>query len=566
MNRTRLPKDVVEKTEEYINERLMDAGELTTLEIANTARVVDRSERQVQRMVAAIAEELGIATARRRLVREPEYGSLDAFLNGQPFAFDSELRIVAAAYAGNMAALHRDALRHSPEPSRLISYRQLVEKYRLEVPNDVRKLFKHGIKGFKDTSMYVRWSAAKRNEVWQIDATVLDIWIRPRGTNTLVRPNLLLIVDDHTRVILSAVLMLHAYTAEDSAAAVHRAIRTRTVTLPDGREVRVGGLPGKILCDNALQFTGEVMTTVAIDLAFMMWAVAVYSGEQKGKVERAIRDVNEQLCMGLPGYANPNRKTLELDDQLRGAATDALDEDAFMAEVAKWVEWKNNQPHPDHRTKTRLEVWADSDAPLKEADPDLLRIATLIVGSKPYTLHKDGFRITRNGKETRYIAKELAGRVGDRFTLRHLPGDPDWVDAYDEDGRFAGRCWDCELLSGKERGQITEARTERYRAAASEISAAVELRAIAAANPTDVGASALVEAHAQAIAPAADDLIRDSIGLGSHSGGPPAADDTDVVDVDPIDDDEIHTLAIEAVAAVAAAAATVTEDPEAVSR
>jgi transposase InsO family protein len=520
-NRPRLPSDVVADVTDFIVERLRATGTVTGAEIRHVADSIDRHPRQVKRLVAKARAELRLAPGRTRPTSTFEAGSsVEAMVLGLPFTFDREMRTVAAAYAGNVAAMHRDLVEAAPEPDVVISYRQLADKFRLEVGNDTRKHLRRGIAGFKKASLYVRWSASERNETWQIDATQLDIWVKPRGTDELVRPWLLMVIDDRTRVVLSATLMLHDYNAADSAAAVHRAMRMRVVTLPDGRQESVGGIPGRILCDNALQFTGEVMTTVAQDLGFVMWAVAVYMGEKKGKVERIIRDVNEQLCMRLPGYANPNRKTLTMRDQLRGRPEDALDEVAFLEELAKWVEWKNNQPHPTVRNKSRYEVWADDPGTLRVPDEGLLRCATVPVSSHMYVFHKEGFRITRSGVMTEYLDEALVGSVGDRFHLRHLPGETRWVDAYDSSGAFVARCWDSKLLTKEQRAGYDRRRFERYRTAASDISAAVELRAIAAADPGEKAPNPLAVAHARAVAPAADDLIRASVGLPSSSQRP----------------------------------------------
>jgi hypothetical protein len=531
-NRPRLDPEVAAEVVSYIDELLAANGVVTDIEVGRIAEAVDRSTRQVRRLIDSRRTTLDLPAPIRAPRPAPtgDGSSLDAMLAGQAFRFDDELCEVVMAYAGNLRALHRDALRISE--GELLSYSQLNRKYRREVPNDVQATARSGIKGFKSTSMYVRWSAAHRNEVWQIDATQLDLWIRPRGSGAAVRPWVLCIIDDYSRVVLSATVMLHEYNAADSMSCALRALRPRDVTLPDGATTTVGGVPGKILCDNAMQFTGELMSTVALELGFVMWAVAVYSGEQKGKVERLLRDANEDLCRLLPGYANPNRKTYTMRDQLRGTNDDALDEVQFLDELARWVEEKNTSPHPTVPGRSRYEVWAGDGETLRFADEDQIRPITVPLSSRDYVMHKSGFRIQRDGVATYYLGAEMAGMVGDRFQLRHIPGETAWVEAYRPDGTLVGRCWDSSLFTDEQRAEITRNRAERYRTIASLHSAAVELRAAAAATERDSERpNPIAAASARTAAPAAPELVAASLGI--HT------DTADVLDVDAVDDAEL---------------------------
>lgn len=540
-NRPRLDEGVLLDVYEFIVERLDEFGYVPDPDVARIATLVDRSERQVRRWVEDARVTRGLSPRRSRRQGVGEYdSSVEAFVAGAPFVFDDDMCTVAHAYAGNIARLHADATRLAGDEVELLSYSQLNRKFNAEVGNDHRKLMREGIKGFKAASLYLRWSAAERNEVWQIDATELDIWVTPKGTDTPVRPWGLFIIDDRTRVILGATIMLHEYNAADAASCVHRAIRAREVTLPDGSTTVVGGIPGKILCDNALQFTGELLTTVAMDLSFTMWAVAVYMGEKKGKVERAIRSVNEELCRTLPGYATPKQKTLTMSDALRGDVADALDEIEFLEELGRWVEAKNNSPHPTVRNKSRYQVWAQDPAQLRLASDEQLQAATVPLRSINYVFHSGGFGVQRDGVVTHYIAEVLAGRVGDKFHLRHLPGETSWVDAYELDGTFVARCWNPDLLTEDQRKELERNRRERYRTAASRRSAAVELRSIAAAAADDDdGPNPLAVAATRAQVPAAPDMIAASLGLEHRSVDP---DTGEIIDVEPLEEDDTTAI------------------------
>lgn len=442
-NRRRLDPGLLEEVKGFIRDQLEENGDLTGFQKQLLREHLDRSESSIERLVRSVAGQHSLKLPRLNRKAVANMPALEAFLDGQPFSFaDKEMRRVATAYAGNLAKLHRDGKAAAGQLglSGPVCYVQLTRKFNAELAEDERAVIRKGIAGFKKASLYRRWSALHRNMVWQIDATKGDIWVRVHGTETYTRPDVLLIVEDFSRVILAAVLMTHDYTADDAAAAVHRAMRMRDVTLPDGQVIQVGGKPDTIYCDNAQQFVGELMSHVSAIVGFVMWAVAIYMGEAKGKVERMIRSVNEELFKTLPGYANPNLHTLTQKDALRGRQEDFLTDRQLADELAKWVEAKNNSEHPRRPGQSRYEVYAADSAPLIPVPDEMLVPATVALPRASYKYHGEGFVVQREKVKRNYISLPLAGRVGQRFLLRHLPGDTDWVDAYELDGQFICRC------------------------------------------------------------------------------------------------------------------------------
>ena len=518
-----LTPEQCEELSETLTEQLRANGGVSSAQRRVLAAHLEVSERTLARYVAEIAGGIGVQLLAGNTARDPEMGGLDALLNRKRFSFaEEELQTILFAYAGNLAALHRDAVavaaqQQLPGP---ISYEQLTRKLRKELTEDQLGLIRDGIAGFKKAALYVRWSAAHRNEVWQIDATQLDAWILPRGTSTPVRPWLLCIVDDHSRVLLAASLLLHDYTAQDSAACLRRAMALRTVTLPDGREILVGGKPEKVLCDNAQQFTGQTLSQVAMQAAFVMWTVAVYAGEQKGKVERVIRAVNEDFARRLPGYTNRNVKTASMRDALKAAETQLLDEQQALDELGKFVEQWNHSPHPGDPGRSRYEVWADDDHELEEAAEALLLDTTRPLPRSSYLYHADGFRVQQDKVRRYYVDPELRVRVRGTYQLRHEPGVTEWVDAYTLDGELVARCIDSSLLDEADRDRIVQHRYDTYRELRSRRSEAVELRSLAAGEvaDSDERPNPIATAHQQRAGTAAADLVAASLESPSDPG------------------------------------------------
>ncbi len=532
-NQTRLNAGELEQVKGYILDVLTEQGMVTHDQRLRIGELINRSMRTVERYIAEVVETM--VPAELPPAADETYGSaLEALVDRGQFSFsDDEIKKLCLAYAGNLAALHRDAtkLAEKLDLAGPVSHVHLTRKFNAELDSDERGLIRHGIEGFKNASLYVRWSAQHRNEVWQIDATQMDFWMQPKGA-ARIRPWGLFVIDDCSRVILSASLMTHDYTAADSAACVYRAMRMREITLPDGRVVDVGGLPEKILCDNALQFTGEVLSTVALTLGFTMWAVAVYMGEKKGKVERVIRAANEDWARKLPGYANRNLKTLTARDALHASDEQLLNEQQALDELGKWVEEWNHSPHPQVKGKSRYEVWADDTYGIQEVEERLLQPAAIPLPRSSYTYSKSGFRVQRDGDKYFYIHQDLAGRVQEKFGLRHLPGDLEWVDAYDLDGKFVARCFDADLVPEEARA-IEQRRRETYSTLRSLRSEAVELRSLAASEAIDTAdrPNPIATAHQRETTPAAIDLVQASLGLPSAhpgAGALPAGDASEV--------------------------------------
>lgn len=559
-NRPRLDPGILAEVKSFIADKLTANGELSVAERLLVAEMIGRSQRTVERYVTEVAGDLGLAET-RSAVEATDTTPLEAFLNRDQFSFaDHDMKRVCLAYAGNLRALHRDAVRFAETLglSGPLSYPHLTRKFNADLPGNVRALIRRGIKGFKESSMYLRWSAGYRNEVWQIDATQMDLWVLPKGTSERTRPWALFIVDDYSRVILAATLMLHDYTAEDSAACVHRAMRMREITLPDGRIVEVGGKPEKILCDNAQQFTGQVLSHVAQTIGFVMWAVAVYAGEKKGKVERVVRAANEDFARRLPGYANRDLKTLSMRDSLHAANEDLRDEQQALDELGKWVEEFNHDPHPTEPGKSRYEVWADDSHGLERVDDELLRPATVEMPRSSYTYSKSGFRIQRDGHKFFYVDLSNTLDVKKRYLLRHLPGDTDWVDAYRLDGKFILRCFETRTLDQEASRQVEQDRRAAYRSIRSAQSEAVELRALANAIATDSDErpNPIAAAHQQTLAVSSEQMIRASLGAGPDERPALPGGDTDPGDTPPdahpepdVDEAAYDELAAEAVRA-----------------
>lgn len=135
-------------------------------------------------------------------------------------------------------------------------------------------LVKHGINGspYNAARDWKYFQASKPNELWQIDM---------RGTFKLhyQRRNVLVIVDDYSRFLIACQYL--------------EGLKTEDVLLILRRAVERYGPPEKVLVDNGSQFL-DIFEKACKELGIEVEHTPPNYHRSKGKVERAIRNFNEE--------------------------------------------------------------------------------------------------------------------------------------------------------------------------------------------------------------------------------------------------------------------------------
>lgn len=118
-----------------------------------------------------------------------------------------------------------------------------------------------GAKRYKEVFDLVhRREAARPNEIWQADHTLLDLWVvTPSGRPA--RPWLTLIEDDHSRAVAGYAVNLAAPSALTTALAFRQAIWRKP--WPDRH---VCGIPAAFHVDHGSDFTSAHLEQVMADL------------------------------------------------------------------------------------------------------------------------------------------------------------------------------------------------------------------------------------------------------------------------------------------------------------
>ena len=155
-----------------------------------------------------------------------------------------------------------------------------------------------GSKRYKEVFDLVhRREAAKPNQIWQADHTLLDLWvITPSGRPA--RPWLTLIEDDHSRAVAGYAVNLGAPSALTTALAFRQAIWRKP--WPGWH---VCGIPEVFHVDHGSDFTSAHLEQVMADLKIRAYFSLPGQPRGRGKVERAFGTINQMCLPSLPGYA-----------------------------------------------------------------------------------------------------------------------------------------------------------------------------------------------------------------------------------------------------------------------
>lgn len=420
-------------------------------ELAKTADVLDRCVDQVRRMLNA------------------DFGR-----PRRPAAFTFDKWLLPLLYAhGQLLALHEDlidtrrdllaaGLAVPPELSDIPESYQTFWCAYSKLPRRVQEFHRKGANGFRQRMVYLLWSATERNEIWQGDSCCLDIWIRPKGHSTALRPWLIVFVDDKTRMVMGAMLCLQQPTAEEAAACLVRAMRRKSTPL-DG--VWFGGVPGQVLCDNGPEFKGEILTMLTSRLSaegmpVVMRAVLRYTPTLKGKVERWFGYFQKRVLWSLSGYSKGPRSYTNRD-VFRGSLNELMDEDQLWAHINERIEHHNfRRVHRSLGRRTPLAMWAEDTTPLVELDMSKVRFA-LLLAKKSHTAHRYGVEY----RSQIYLSFDDAydDVVGEKVLVGAIPHDRTFIELFRADGSWICTAYPKETFDHRQAANQSDRRRELYK-------------------------------------------------------------------------------------------------------
>lgn len=326
------------------------------------------------------------------------------------------------------------------------------------LPEMARSGSKHGVLHKASKLLYVRHSAAASNDAWQFDACHLDIFVRtPYGTKP-IKPWAILMIDDHSRFIVSWAIIPHAMRSADVLAAIGSAFDLR----PDDRHphVLVGGLPELVTLDNESSISSNQTRDLLEVLPTTIKFSPAYVPTAKGKIERLIRTIQEMAVTGMPGRVT-GAQTLSGKASMAIHAEQLLEYDEFVRHFQRIVERYNyDQIHSSVGTTPFQAYVTGMTNPQRELNDDELGGLMLPVfrSQGVRRIHHDG--IHHKG----FYAHPCIGlMVGQTVEIRSWHHRHDIVAVF-SDNKFVGLVPRADHLTADERRMIMGQRIDETHA------------------------------------------------------------------------------------------------------
>ncbi len=281
----------------------------------------------------------------------------------------------------------------------------------------LRTLAQHGDAAYRDRfELVFRRTAARPNQQWQADHTLLDIAILDK-TGAAARPWLTTMLDDYSRATAGYTLSLSAPSAEQTALALHQAINPKT-----DPAWPVCGLPDVLYADHGSDFPSARLERVCLDTKIHLIHSRVGVPQGRGKIERFYGSITTELLPHLPGYiprgtgGEPiTTPTLSLE-QL----------DAIMEQFI--VTAYHQRPHSETGEAPALRWGASGFIPRAPARPEDLDLL-LLTAAATRKVQRDGIQFA----STRYVSSVLVAYVGEHVTVRYNPRDVGEIRVYFND-------------------------------------------------------------------------------------------------------------------------------------
>jgi putative transposase len=313
-----------------------------------------------------------------------------------------------------------------------------------------------GEKAYREAfDLLYRREAARPNELWQADHTLLDLWVFGDDGKP-VRPWFTVILDDYSRAVAAYRLSVQAPSVLQTALALREAIWRKS-----DQRWHVCGIPETFYTDHGRDFTSQHLEAVAADLKMGLVFSTVGRHQGRGRIERFFLTLNQLFLSGLPGYisaapagapkASRMSKVFKPAPGLTLRALDAQVRTFLLDDYHHRVHSETGVP-PQERWEHGgfLPQFPESLAQL-----DLL----LLMVAKPRTVQQDGIHF----QGLCYLDLTLAAYVGEPVLIRYDPADLAEIRVYHH-GQFLCRAV-CQELANQTISlkEIVQARTHRRR-------------------------------------------------------------------------------------------------------
>jgi len=154
-----------------------------------------------------------------------------------------------------------------------------------------------------------------RLQVVEMDSTWLDLILTDDDGNELGRPNIVVAIDRHTRMLLGHYIGFEKASIYSTIQCLRDAILPKTYVQREYPDITLPwdafGNPQSVMVDGGPEFNSISFDEVASAMPFTIQLQPVRKPWWKGKVERILRTINQSLpakLAGATGHGNDDRK------------------------------------------------------------------------------------------------------------------------------------------------------------------------------------------------------------------------------------------------------------------
>ncbi|GAB7526773.1 hypothetical protein PBS_57640 [Paraburkholderia sp. 2C] len=270
---------------------------------------------------------------------------------------------VASLYDRVISAIE-EKNKHLPEPlpaiSRATLYRHIhtLDWYMTTVAREGRFAAKK-----KYRAVYGSLRTQHINERWEIDHTPVNLLcVCPERRMVIVRPVLTVVMDAHSRMVVGFQISARTPGQEEVGAAIRMGMMGKGALLQqlglENTDWRARGVPALVVTDNGMEFHGTGLRHGCADLGIELAYCPSRAPWHKGRVERFMRTIAEQLFHRIPGttWSNTHQRG---DYESADLACVTLDDLTRL--VVRWVvDCYQHAPHRGLRGRTPHMVWQES--------------------------------------------------------------------------------------------------------------------------------------------------------------------------------------------------------------
>lgn len=402
-------------------EQRQDEGRLPAVRVRQVAETLDVSRATVYRWLAAGGRH---PAPRRAFVLDDKH--LDAYF----------------AACGSVAQAHRALVTDGVSmPSR----RTLERAVRRELTAAERARARGGEQAERAMGLYLCRQEPARNRTWETDHKQLDVLVCPTRGHRPLRPWLTAVLDTYSRAVMGYAISL----APDRGvvlAALGVAMRVDEARGP------FGGRPGKLRCDNGLEFAAAAIREAAAAIGFELEFTPAYMPHRKGKIERLHGTIVTEFLASLPFYTKGPRRA---DGSLLLAPnSDPMALSDLVTLLDGWVKDYNlRRAHRGIGGQTPLERFLADPTPLQLVDDAALR--RLLLAGERRAVREQGVSFFGGA----YYAPELRALRGESVEVRYTPHDKRSIEIY-HDGRWVCTALPQDTLSAEDKARDLRLRRE----------------------------------------------------------------------------------------------------------